>query len=112
MLSLSSRFRTIYENTEREVIAGYFLYTDKSLELDELILASKEEQDNYKIFDTLKKNFRDEKSANNKETNPAIGQNFSFKNCEFIDFREVSVENAKGKEINEKNCKVFRFRFK
>ena len=95
-----------YTKTQkREVIAGYFLYTDKSLELDELILASKEEQDNYKIFDTLKKNFRDEKSANNKETNPAIGQNFSFKNCEFIDFREVSVENAKGKEINEKIAK-------
>lgn len=96
-----------YTKTQkREVVAGYFLYIDKQESLEALMGASKEEQDNYLAFETLKKNFSDEKSANKKEYNPSIGQNFSFKNCEFIDFRELPILNAKGKELKDKIDKL------
>lgn len=96
-----------YTKTQkREVVAGYFLYTDKQESLETLMEASKEEQDNYLTFETFKKNFNDEKSANQKEFNPSIGQNFSFKNCEFIDFRELPVLNEKGRELKDKIDKL------
>ena len=90
------------KNQRREVIAGYFLYTDTQDSLDRLMTSSIEEKENDKILQTLKKDFVDEESANDKKLNPSIGKNFAFKNCEYIDFREMPIENLRGKELKEK----------
>ncbi len=87
---------------KREVIAGYFLYTESQEVLDSLMSASTEEKENYKILQELKKDFVSEETANNQNMNPSIGKNFNFKNCEYIDFREMPIENAKGKELKAK----------
>lgn len=87
---------------KREVIAGYFLYTESKEVLESLLAASAEEKDNYKVLQTLKKDFVNEENANNQKMNPSIGKNFTFKNCEYIDFREMPIENAKGRELKAK----------
>ncbi len=87
---------------KREVIAGYFLYTESKEVLDALMAASIEEKDNYKVLQALKKDFVNEETANNQKMNPSIGKNFNFKNCEYIDFREMPIENAKGRELKAK----------
>lgn len=90
------------KNQKREVIAGYFLYTDTQETLEKLMLSSSEEKENGKILQSLKKDFVDEETANDKKLNPSIGKNFAFKNCEYIDFREMPIENLRGKELKEK----------
>lgn len=90
------------KNQKREVVAGYFLYTENQEVLDTLLSSSNEEKDNAKILSTLKQDFVSEEDANNKKTNPSIGKNFAFKNCEYIDFREAQTLNKKGKELKMK----------
>ena len=87
---------------KREVIVGYFLYTESQEVLNSLMSASTEEKENYKVLQTLKQDFVSEEAANNQTLNPSIGKNFSFKNCEYIDFREMPTENAKGRELKAK----------
>lgn len=90
------------KNQKREVVAGYFLYTENQESLESLMMASKEEKDNTKVLQELKKDFVSETDANNQKTNPSIGKNFTFKNCEYIDFREAQTLNKKGKDLKAK----------